>query len=251
MKILIGTNIRQLRKAKDISQEQLAEAVGVTVQAVSKWETQQSLPDIGIVPEIAEFFGVTLDSLFFGNAEENTKTDISCVPCDGKLYIVQARDGKILGRDGWKCGKRIYIDLGEGDNQLSAEIWGDADIKGNIGGAVNADGSVNCGNVSGGVIANGDVNCGNVAGGVTVDVDVNCGVIANGNVNCGNVAGSVTADAGINCGNIAGAVNSQGDVHCGDISQCKEIKCQTLYCEGKITCEKIEGEVHTREDIDF
>ena len=51
MEILIGANIRQLRKARDMSQEQLAEAVGVTVQAVSKWETQQSLPDIGIVPE--------------------------------------------------------------------------------------------------------------------------------------------------------------------------------------------------------
>ena len=241
MKILIGSNIRQLRKAKDISQEQLAEAVGVTVQAVSKWETQQSLPDIGIVPEIAEFFGVTLDSLFFGNAEEAAKTDISGIPCDGKLYIVQARNGKILGRDEWECDKRIYIDLGENNNELSAEIWGNADIKGNVGGAVNANGGVNCGNVGGGVVADGGVNCGNIAG----------AVVADGGVNCGNVAGSVTADAGINCGNIAGAVNSQGDVRCGDISQCKEIKCQTLYCEGKITCEKIEGEVHTREDIDF
>ena len=164
--------------------------------------------------------------MFFGNAEEAAKTDTSGIPCDGKLYIVQARDGKILGRDEWKCGKRIYIDLGENNNQLSAEIWGNADIKGNIGGAVNANGGVNCGNIGG-------------------------GVVADGGVNCGNVAGSVTADAGINCGNIAGTVNSQCDIRCGDISQCKEIKCQTLYCEGKITCEKIEGEVHTREDIDF
>ncbi len=241
MKILIGTNIRQLRKSKDISQEQLAEAVGVTVQAVSKWETQQSLPDIGIVPEIAEFFGVTLDSLFFGNAEEIIKTDISGIPCDGKLYIVQARDGKILGRDEWECNKRIYLDLGENNNQLSAEIWGSAYIKGNVGGAVNANGSVNCGNVGGGVVADGGVNCGNIAG----------AVVADGTINCGNVAGSVTADVDVNCGNIAGAVNSQCDIRCGDISQCKEIKCQKLYCEGKITCEKIEGEVHTGENIEF
>ena len=241
MKILIGTNIRQYRKAMDISQEQLAEAIGVTVQAVSKWETQQSLPDIGIVPGIAEFFGVTLDQLFFGNADDIAKTDVSAVPHDGKLYIFQMRDGKVLGKDEWERDKCIHLVLDEKNNQLSAEIWGNADINGNVGGSVNANGNANCGNVGGGVVANGAVNCGNVAGAVTAD----------GMINCGNIAGSATADASINCGNIAGTVYSQADIHCGDISQSKEIKCQKLYCKGKINCEKIEGEVHTKEDIDF
>lgn len=241
MKISIGANIRQLRKAREISQEQLSEAVGVTVQAVSKWETQQSLPDIGIVPEIAEFFGVTLDQLFFGNIGAPAKADVRAVPSNGKLYIVQVRDGKILGSEEWERDKRIYLDLGERDNQLSAEIWGNADIKGNVGGGVNANGSANCGNVGGGVVANGGVNCGNVAG----------AVVADGMINCGNVAGNVTADKGVNCGNIAGAIYSQGDVRCGDISECKEIKCQRIYCKGKITCEKIEGEVHTGEKIEL
>lgn len=241
MKISIGANIRQLRKAREISQEQLAEAVGVTVQAVSKWETQQSLPDIGIVPEIAEFFGVTLDELFFGGIDISAKADVRAVPSNGKLYIVQVRDGKILGSEEWERDKRIYLDLGERDNQLSAEIWGNADIKGNVGGKVVAEGSVNCGNVAGGVVADGSLNCGNVAG----------AVVADGMVNCGNVVGDITTDAGVNCGNIAGAVSSQGDVHCGDISQCKEIRCQRLYAEGKITCEKIEGEVYTGEDINI
>ena len=81
MKILIGANLRQLRKAREISQEQLAEAVGVTVQAVSKWETGQSLPDIGIVPGIAEFFVVTSDYLFYGGADASEKTDVSAVLC--------------------------------------------------------------------------------------------------------------------------------------------------------------------------
>ena len=240
MEILIGAKIRQLRKARDMSQEQLAEAVGVTVQAVSKWETQQSLPDIGIVPDIAEFFGVSLERLFFGNDDGFAKTDVSNVPRSGKLYIVQVRDGKVLGADEWERDKRIHIDLGENGGQLSAEIWGNADIKGNIGGGVSVNGCANCGNIGGGVVANGGINCGNISG----------GAVADGVINCGNVSGGVNAGTEVHCGNIAGAVSSQGNISCGDISEGCEIKCRNLYCKGKIASGKIEGEIHT-EDVDF
>lgn len=55
MNISIGKNIKDLRKNMNIGQEVLANAVGVSVQAVSKWETGQSLPDVGIIPDIAAF----------------------------------------------------------------------------------------------------------------------------------------------------------------------------------------------------
>lgn len=240
MEILIGRNIKQFRRAMEISQERLAEATGVTVQAVSKWETCQSLPDIGLVPEIAAFFGVTIDELFFGKGEYVPKTDISVIPNNGKLYIVQAMNGKILGSDEWIQDKRIYLELNENGSQPSLEIWGSADINGNVSG-VTSKGSVNCGNVSGGVVADGSVNCGNVSG----------GIVADGSVNCGHVGGSVTTDNSINCGHINGAVYTQGDIRCGNITECKEIRCNKLYAKGKINCGKIEGEVHTGEDIDF
>lgn len=75
----IGENIRQLRKARNISQEGLASILGVTFQAVSKWETGAASPDISLIPAIASFFGVSIDELFDYNAFQNQqKIDIIC-----------------------------------------------------------------------------------------------------------------------------------------------------------------------------
>ena len=57
-------NIQTLRKNKNLTQAQLAEVLGVTPQAVSKWETAQSAPDLSLLPVLARFFGVTMDELF-------------------------------------------------------------------------------------------------------------------------------------------------------------------------------------------
>ena len=60
----IGTNIYTLRKEKKITQAQLAEKLGVSEQAISKWENDQCAPDVSHFPIIAEFFGVSIDRLF-------------------------------------------------------------------------------------------------------------------------------------------------------------------------------------------
>ena len=62
----INDNIRALRLKKRLSQEKLGELLGVSGQAVSKWEQGITSPDISLVPVIAECFGVTIDSLFEG-----------------------------------------------------------------------------------------------------------------------------------------------------------------------------------------
>lgn len=64
-----NTNLKNIRKSKGITQEQLAEAVGVSPQAVSKWELN-GYPDTPLLPEIAEFLGVTIDELFGNKKEE-------------------------------------------------------------------------------------------------------------------------------------------------------------------------------------
>lgn len=63
MKIKIGSTIKSLRKQKQISQKQLAEAIGVTAAAVSKWEKETCYPDLEHLPPLADFFSVTTDRL--------------------------------------------------------------------------------------------------------------------------------------------------------------------------------------------
>lgn len=63
MKILIGDNIKRLRKEKNITQEQLAVAMNITCAAVSKWERGETYPDITLLQPLAYYFGVSLDDL--------------------------------------------------------------------------------------------------------------------------------------------------------------------------------------------
>ncbi len=60
----IGSKIKQLRSSKGDTQEQLASALQISFQSVSKWETGVASPDIAFLPQIAEYFGVTIDDLF-------------------------------------------------------------------------------------------------------------------------------------------------------------------------------------------
>lgn len=61
---LIGKKIQSLRKNKNITQAQLANALSVSSQSVSKWENNLSVPDISLLPMIARYFGITMDELF-------------------------------------------------------------------------------------------------------------------------------------------------------------------------------------------
>ena len=60
----IGRNIQCLRKAKGVTQEKMAQQIGVTFQAISKWENEYTLPDIMLLPVIADYFGISIDDLF-------------------------------------------------------------------------------------------------------------------------------------------------------------------------------------------
>ncbi len=66
----IGSKIKALRKERGITQEQLADTLGVSFQAVSKWETGSALPDITMAPRLARYFNVSMDELFEFRQEE-------------------------------------------------------------------------------------------------------------------------------------------------------------------------------------
>lgn len=77
--IKLGEKIKTLRRQRDISQEVLANYLGVTFQAVSKWETGTAMPDVALIPAIASFFGVSTDELFdYNRAEAEKKVESIC-----------------------------------------------------------------------------------------------------------------------------------------------------------------------------
>ena len=66
----IGKHIRENRLRCNLTQERLAEKLGVTAQAVSKWESGATMPDITLLPELAALFGITIDALFETTEEQ-------------------------------------------------------------------------------------------------------------------------------------------------------------------------------------
>lgn len=93
----LGNNIRSIRKQRGLRQEQLAEAMGVSVAAVSKWETNQSFPELTVLAELADFFEVSVDTLIghslkadrmeeliaqMENAAENREEETAAALCE-------------------------------------------------------------------------------------------------------------------------------------------------------------------------
>lgn len=69
----IGTNIKRLRRAKDMTQESLAEYLGVSVSAVSQWESEKTAPDLSLIPPLCNLLGVTSDQLLGIDLEAKEK----------------------------------------------------------------------------------------------------------------------------------------------------------------------------------
>ena len=175
----ISENLLRLRKSKNLTQANIADKLGVSFQAVSKWECGSSLPDIELLPAIADIFNVTIDALF---GRSKTFTNL-----DDKIRIVAYRGNEII--ESTDELSNITVNL-EGEPR-------DVECRCNL----------NCGDISGAASAGLGLNCGNV--GETVS--------AGRGVNCGNVDGDVGAGLEVNCGNVGGNVGAGGDIHCGEI----------------------------------
>ena len=79
----IGERLLKLRKERNLSQEELANVLDVSRQTISKWETDQSLPDFDKIIPLCEYFGITSDELLTGNSnikeakKENVKSNFA------------------------------------------------------------------------------------------------------------------------------------------------------------------------------
>lgn len=91
----LGMMISSLRKEKGMTQLQLAEIMGVTDKAVSKWERDLSAPDVNSIPKLAETFGVTVDELM--QVKTETKENISYNKKDEIIDIALKGIGVAMG----------------------------------------------------------------------------------------------------------------------------------------------------------
>ena len=88
----IGEKIKELRKSQDVTQEKLADYLNISYQAVSKWENGLALPDITLLPQLAIFFGVTVDELL-GVTKPEQSQELTQYE---KQYFKFGREGKVL-----------------------------------------------------------------------------------------------------------------------------------------------------------
>ncbi|MCH5324374.1 MAG: helix-turn-helix transcriptional regulator [Eubacterium sp.] len=95
MKITIGENIKNLRTKQHITQEQLAESLGVSPQAVSRWENESAYPDIAMLPVIADIFDITVDRLL-GTDNERREAEIKKILEDSNALKHEGKTGEAL-----------------------------------------------------------------------------------------------------------------------------------------------------------
>ena len=193
--------IVRYRRELGLTQEGLAQRLGVTNQAVSKWESGQSCPDIALLPQLADLFGITLDELFGREAPkaEPAPAELSW-PDDGVLRVIlYAGHTRIHGPI--DAANEIHFCYeGPALNIESAvSIYCD-DVMGNV----TAGGSVNCDDVYGSISAQGSVTCDDVKG------DIRAG----GNVTCDCAEGDIHAGGNVNVDEASGEIHAGGSVYC-------------------------------------
>ena len=236
----IGENIARLRKEKGWTQAELGEKLGVSNQAVSKWESGMTMPDIMLLPTLADMFGIYIDELF----SREVKTQVTYSLC---AELPWGDDGVIRGvvYDGRKLLKHESI-----LDKFTFEITGEAknvrsecsiEVHGNVSGGCEAGMSITVsGSVSGGCQCGEKIIIGgNLSGGCSTGEDITVG---------GSLSGGCNTGGDITCGgNLSGDVNSGGNVTVkGDVEAVKikgDVTCSSLKCDivqGGVTINQVD-----------
>ena len=86
---ILNEQIAYYRKAKGVTQEEMAQELGVTNQTISKWESSQCCPDIQLLPDIADYFDISIDELIghTKNEHEFRENDIDCLTDDALALL--------------------------------------------------------------------------------------------------------------------------------------------------------------------
>ncbi len=220
--VILATKIQSFRKRCGMTQEELADKLGVTFQAVSKWENEKTCPDITLLPLMADLFDCSIDELFSRKAKEpeilhyyDLCNDLP-LRDDGVIRGVVFEGRKVLKAEDGITDKFTFVLEGDA---LNVQCECNVSISGSVFGGCNAGGDFTVG--------------GDVTGGCTAMLDMQIGGDLNGNSNC---AGCVDVGGDVNAGKMnVGEMHVDGDVKAERITG-------TIFCSS-LDSEHIDGVV--------
>lgn len=232
---ILAENIQKFRKEKEMTQEELADKLGVTYQAVSKWENAKSAPDITFLPMLADLFGCSIDTLFSRSGitgctvKLNTNCDALPWNDDDVIRGVVCHGHRILQMKEPLLDKFTFEVIGEA-KAVKSEC--NVSVNGSVNGGCKASHSITVdGDVNGGIICGANISIGgNHAGGVNCGANVSCGGNIDGGINCGSSISCGTLKArGVNCG---GSIAVDGDFNAETVKiKNGDIICNTFKCD--------------------
>ena len=269
---ILRKNLSIFRKQRHLTQEQLANELGLTFQAISKWENGLSCPDISLLPQLAEIFGVTIDDLFREQTEESVKETTAEEPSAAEKKEEEKAEEKkpdqmtleISGED--KDVRKMLKDLGvrlepeiNSLNQAADELLQnlfDSKHEPVTLPDLSEERPVSDGPAEGlpweddgiyrAVLFKGRMLvCTSPEGKGTVgssNMDLDQSILSCFSVSCGDVDGNVSAAGNVSCGDVGGNASASGNLNCGDVGG-------NVSAEGNVTCQSVEGKVSAGGDV--
>ena len=162
--IVLAANILKYRKKCGLSQEGLANKLGVTFQAVSKWENAKAAPDVSFLPMMADVFGCYIDELFSREVKNEAHSDHGLElpwPDDETMRIFQAVGKKIIkSQEANTCMEVVFPrNCNETTRQyFKVEIFGNLVSDSSINGDIVCHGDLECHEINGDIHAQGDIS---------------------------------------------------------------------------------------------
>lgn len=277
----LGKKIAYYQKNKNITQDELAKQLGISNQAVSKWETGQSCPDVELLPRLADIFEITLDELFdrdFIPREEAieeaidaesvstvsepqefpNKVSVSELKVKEEWVLVGTRpevlNAPVLYTDSsglpWADDETLHVALYVGHQLIRGE-----ELKKRFG-RVCKDISFNYNGPALNVESSFSVVCSEVQGNVTAGSYVECETVgqfitAGSYVECGNVGQFITAGSYVECEDVGNHVTAGSYVECenvgGQVTAGSYVECSdvggNVRAGNNVECEDVEGSV--------
>lgn len=279
---IIGQRITALRKAHNLTQSELADRLGVTHQAVSQWERNETLPDILILPKLAEIFGETTDH-FLGLtedmavsetneepvpeeetettdvAEESAQTDAEEKEEVGKMDTWTKREqedtpersvyvGSVSEDRSYtvvlvdSCGNATEVPVGMHERVRIVLEGSCADLVSKL--SVTVEGDVSGDITSGPLTVGGDVG-----GDLAVNGCTSVGGDVGGDINCGALTVEGDVDGDVKCGALMVNGCIDGDVECGPLTVngdiAGDVECGPLPVNGDVSADAVECDALT------